>query len=119
MNANYHKLELENINDGAIPELFDHAWQKVIDDIADVNKPAKSKRTITIKIEVAPSEERGHGAIFTSVGIKLPSPEATQGLLFLQIENGRIESYVTTPKQDGLFPDDQDGEILDIKQGEK
>lgn len=106
MNDAYERLSLDNINGGAIVDLFNNAWSKVVEDIADVNKPAKAKRTLDIKIEVLPSEERGHGEILTSVGIKLPSPDPVGGLIFLQMKGGRIESYVTNPKQESLIVDE-------------
>ena len=57
-NQTIREVDLENLNGGAIQELFDVEWKKIVDNIADLNTKPDAAREITIKVgkkKVAPS----------------------------------------------------------------
>ena len=56
---------------GAAVERFDIALQEVLDNIQDVNTMPKKKRTITLKVEIEPDEQRGIGKVVVACESKL------------------------------------------------
>lgn len=111
MQSQFERLTLENINNGAVLDLFAEEWERLIGDIADVNKPAEKARTIAIEIEVKPDETRGHAAITVRAKTKVPSAIGTKGIAYFSLEGGRVESYVNNFDQGELFGENEEGII--------
>ena len=103
MPRSFKKLSLGSIADGAIVELFDYEWQRIVDDIADATKQPKAVRTLTIKLTVKPTEDRGSGDVEVDVSSKLAKTKAVSGTAYFTSENGRVASYVNDPKQEELI----------------
>jgi len=106
MPRTFKKLAIDNIADGAVTDLFNYEWARLIADIADENKRAKAPRTLTIKLKVSPSEDRGSGDIEVEVTSSLAKPKPTTGTVYLTEEQGRVESYANDPKQAELEMED-------------
>ena len=58
MLGQYQEVNLENLNSGAISDLFENELEKMLANIADPNTKAETMREITIKIKVKPNESR-------------------------------------------------------------
>ena len=58
------KLNINTINKGSLPRLFDQAFKEVMKDIAAKGTQPGAKREIKIKVTVIPSEKKD-GAIAT------------------------------------------------------
>ncbi len=71
---------LAKLNDGYFGKITDEALRQVMKDIQERGHDGK-KRTITIKVTLAPDGETGQVKIDTEVGYKLPSyvPPTTIG----------------------------------------
>lgn len=54
-------VTLASIGNGAAMELFDRELVSVIRNISDVNTSQKTKRSITIKVDIQPDDERNIG----------------------------------------------------------
>lgn len=99
METRLEKLTLENLNGGAVGEMFAEEWERVVADIADSNKPADKPRTITIEIRVEPEEGRSYAAVLIKTKTKLPAAIGTAGIAYFSLESGHVETYVTDPNQ--------------------
>ena len=101
------ELNIGNINEGAIPQLFDHALREVLLDIADVNKPAEAVRTITIKLAFKPSPDRKIATVVNQVTTKIADVEPKAGTIFIASKQlgGKtvVNAFAEDPRQDRLF----------------
>lgn len=55
------QLDIRTLKGGAVIEMANKELQKMVDDVADINKDAISKRELTIKISLLPNEEASVG----------------------------------------------------------
>ncbi|HEY9734904.1 MAG TPA: hypothetical protein V6D06_01435 [Trichocoleus sp.] len=67
-------ISLENLCRGAAIERFNEELQKVLRNIVDPNTPARAKRCITLKVVIAPSEERDFATIAVTATSKTADP---------------------------------------------
>lgn len=58
---------LQDIRNGAIIERVNREIQRVADDIADPNKVAKNKRSVTLKLTFEPTEDGRFGKLTATV----------------------------------------------------
>lgn len=65
------ELPLSQLANGAIQEKLDGELKKVFDNIHDPNTKAEDKRTVTIKLEFAPDENRQTVKLNSNIAIKL------------------------------------------------
>jgi hypothetical protein len=79
------KVSLSNIDGGAIIERFDYELKKCLENVMDPNTDSKKKRSITLKITLAPSEDRD----FANAEIKCESTLAPLSSLSAQLYIGR------------------------------
>ncbi|MCC3399708.1 hypothetical protein SAMN04515649_1231 [Eubacterium callanderi] len=56
-------MQLSEINSGALQEVFDYEFDKVLRNIRDVNTDPKAKRKVTIEMTISPNEKRTIGDI--------------------------------------------------------
>lgn len=56
-------MQLSEINSGALQEVFDYEFNKVLRNIRDVNTDPKAKRKVTIEMTISPNEKRTIGDI--------------------------------------------------------
>ena len=65
------ELPLSGLANGAIQEKLDSELEKVFDNIHDPNTKAEDKRTVTIKLEFVPDENRQTVKVNSNIAIKL------------------------------------------------
>ena len=80
-----NKAYLSEIVGGALQEKFQNSFQRVMDNLQDVNTPYKAKREITIKMTFEQNEARDN--VMTS--IKVTEKLAAQGELATQFAIGK------------------------------
>ena len=56
-------MQLSEINSGALQEVFDYEFDKVLRNIRDINTDPKAKRKVTIEMTISPNEKRTIGDI--------------------------------------------------------
>ena len=56
-------MQLSEINNGALQEVFDYEFDKVLKNIRDINTDPKAKRKVTIEMTISPNEKRTIGDI--------------------------------------------------------
>ena len=108
----WEELTITNIGGGAMPELFEEALGRVLEDIADVNKPADTVRVIEFKISIRTDEEREHAGIEIETKVKLAARKAAKGYVHLSSDGEEISAYVNNPKQETLSFDPTDGPVV-------
>lgn len=88
---------------GAIQERVDYEVGKVVDNILDINTDATTKRTITLKIELKPDENRQFIKITASSTSKLAPvlPVGTTLGIASVPETGEMVLVETTPQVPG------------------
>ena len=79
------KVDLKEMVGGALNEKFQHSFDRVMENLQDVNTPYKAKREITIKMSFGQNEARDN--VMTS--IKVSEKLAAQGELTTQFAVGR------------------------------
>lgn len=116
------KVDLKEMVGGALQEKFQNSFDRVMENLQDVNTPYKAKREIVIKMTFAQNEARDN--VMTS--IKVTEKLAAQGELTTQfavgkdLRTGKIiaEEYGNKLKgqlEFGEEVDMQTGEVLDFR----
>jgi hypothetical protein len=92
------KIELSNIQNGVIFDLFDEELRKVIANIEDENTVANSERSITLKIAVKPDKTRRTGEVKVQASCTLAKTKPAESLLFFdRDEAGNFSAYEDDP----------------------
>lgn len=96
------KVSLQNLGGGAVAERFDLVLREVLQNILDLNTPAKQKRSITLTVTIIPNEDRTSGQVGIDLKSKLASikPEAT--IIYFGKQNGEVTATEYNPKQPRL-----------------
>lgn len=103
MGVESKKINLETINSGAAKDLFDEAFKKVLENIADENTRPTAIRSITLKFSVKPSEDRGQAATTVDVETKLAPIKQNSGTMLFSFDGDIVEAFaVSSPKQPDL-----------------
>jgi hypothetical protein len=76
-----NEINLKELVDGALNEKFNKSFEKVVDNLQDVNTPYKSKRGITISLSFEQNEARDDVKVAVSVTEKL-APQASISTAF-------------------------------------
>lgn len=79
------KIDLKDMVGGALQQKFQHSFDRVLENLQDVNTPYKDKREITITMKFVQNEARDNVACDISVKEKL----AMQGGLTTQFAMGK------------------------------
>lgn len=99
------KVCLQTLNRGAVLDLFNAEFEKVLKNIEDENTDAKGTRSITIKIDLKPTEDRRYAETKVSVSSKLAGIKPTKGMIFFDNDGTGLAAYEDNPEQKVLdFP---------------
>lgn len=97
------EVNIGNMGEGALEELFQHAVQKVTENIADLNTQPDAKRSINIKITFKPTEDRKTAETVVSCETKLAGVRAVKSSIFFATQNGAKRAFTEDPRQAALF----------------
>lgn len=108
-------LDLSNLADGGIQEKVDLEMKKVFENIHDLNTEPKSKRKVTITLELTPDENREVITISSSVKSNLaPLTDVTTTILTGRNVDGRVEAKELKSRTKGqTYFDVDDGKFKD------
>lgn len=98
----YMEVDLENLNGGALPELFQAELEKALANIADVNTAAKEPREITLKVVLTPDESRASVKTKVQAWSKLAKPRPHESFLLLHFDGRRVKAFAADIKQQEL-----------------
>jgi hypothetical protein len=103
----YQGVNLETLNSGAILDLFDVEWQKLLDNIQDPNTKPDVGRKITIEVSVKPAKDRRNASTSVSVTAKLAHTVPHEASIVIGTEDGKVQAYTFDPKQQSLGFEDE------------
>lgn len=92
-------LTLDNIANGALPELFKQELDRVIANILDPNTDPECKRTIRIDITLEPNAERQAARSFVEVSSKIAPFNGAAGVVFTGRRRGEPIAVVSRMQQ--------------------
>ena len=124
------KVQLQSIVGGALQEKFDRAFERVVENLGDVNTKWKEKRKITITIGFSQNELRNDVAVDVSVVEKLApqSPLETRFAIGKNLKTGEmyaeeygmqvrgqmsLDDYAPVQEVDGKVVDTDTGEVIE------
>ena len=85
---------LTDINNGAVMELFDEEFQKLLNNLADENTSWKTQREVTIKLKVKLSNEmRDSATTIVDVSAKLAPPKANESIVHLDSDGRNVSAF--------------------------
>lgn len=105
-------VSLDTLSQGAAVELFNHALQRVLENVLDVNTDPEQKREITLVVSIKPDESRMHGKVDIAVKAKLASDKGVTSIMFFGREGGVAVALERNPRQMDLPMN-----VTDIKKG--
>lgn len=100
---------LLDMANGAIKERIDYEMGRVMQNISDPNTKASAKREITLKITLAPDEDRKH----IEVSSKLAAMNPVKTSLATGRENGQTVAVELTPQIPGQL--DTTGNVTPVR----
>lgn len=107
-------LKLSELANGAIQEKLDGELEKVFSNIHDPNTGATDKRTVTIKLEFKPDDNRQVVTVTSDFNTKLANVEgvSTTVLTGKDLSNGKVEARELKSQVPGqTFLDPTDGKF--------
>lgn len=103
MDQEREDLSLSNICGGAVEEVFQREWAKLLENIGDINTDAEAKRKLTLEFTITPFEDRSGAQITFYCKSKTVPVEAVKGTVFLQRRGIVMVAVPHDPKQTRLF----------------
>lgn len=108
-------LPFSNLAEGAIQEKLDYELEKVFDNIHDPNTKATDKRTVTIKLDFTPDENRQTVNVDSNFTTKLANVTgvATTVLTGKDLGSGKVQAQELQSNIPGqtFFDFDNDGTV--------
>jgi len=91
------------IGNGVLGELFDRELDRVVNDILDLNSEPEALRTITIKVNIKPDENRNFGYVDIAVSSSLGKPKPVGTTIFFGKKQGKVIAVENIVQQEELF----------------
>lgn len=106
-------LPLSELAQGAIQEKLDYELNKVFQNIHDPNTKATDKRTVTIKLDFTPDDNRQTVSVDSNFTTKLANVKgvATTVLTGKNLDSGKVEAKELKSNMPGQTFFDNDAEI--------
>lgn len=102
MKTEIKRVALATLGSGAASELFEAKMKEVLENIADVNTPWKTARTITLQVKVHPNEERDYATLEINVVAKLAAYKGYETHAHIGQEAGELVAFEEEVKQPQL-----------------
>lgn len=99
-------VTLSNLAEGALEELFQDSFQKVLDNIEDPNTDEKAKREIIMRVTVTPDGDRRHAKVSVGCTTKVCGVQAVKARLLIGKHLGRMVAR-EAERQEEMFPTPQ------------
>jgi len=96
-------LTLANLNGGRAVALFEIELQRVLDNIADINAPAKAKRAVKLVVTFKPDETRKIADVYIDCESKIASNLGGKTQVHMGKHQGRNVAVDPDVSQDRLF----------------
>jgi hypothetical protein len=98
----YEGIDLNTLNQGAVLDLFAVEWQKLLDNINDLNTKPDAVRKVKIEIAVKPAKDRRNAVSSVSVTTNLAAIMPHEASIVIGVEDGKVMAYTFDPRQQSL-----------------
>jgi hypothetical protein len=103
----YTGINLETLNSGAVLELFDVEWQKLLDNVNDPNTKPDAARKLKIEISVKPAKDRRNASSCVSVTTNLAAIVPHESSIVIAEKDGKVQAYSFDPRQESFGFEDE------------
>lgn len=95
----YSEINIQNINDGALNEMFSTELTKILKNIDDPNTEATDVREIQFKITFKPDDKREASEVKIKCTSKMAGLRAAKSHAFLVRKGGQVRAFKHNMKQ--------------------
>ncbi len=96
-------VSLVNLSEGQAVELFNLELQRVLNNIADVNSPAKARRSVTLKVTFVPDETRQVADVMIDCDSKIAGNRGVKTQVAMGMHHGKQIAVEGNINQGKLF----------------
>jgi len=111
--VDYQEVTIDSLNSGAVKELFEEAWGRLLENVGDENTKPDAVREVRITIRVKPDKKRATAVTTVAVGDKLTPINPHESFILLSSDGDRVKAYTTDPKQ-GALPLEGGGNVSEF-----
>lgn len=122
-------VKLAELVGGALQEKFQKSFEKVLENMLDINTPYKLKRGITIKLSFEQNEQRDDVKVYIDVNEKLAPQGAIEtafmlgkdlktGEIMVEEYGKQIKGQMSLSDLQPKYEDTGDGRQVDVETGE-
>jgi len=105
LNTDITKVSLETLAGGALGEMFDHEFARLLQNIDDPNTAPEAVRKIMLEVVVKPTKDREMAAVSIFCRSKLAGLQPHGASIFIGSERGQPVAYTRNPHQTEMdFP---------------
>ncbi len=100
MEHDYQLVDITNLKKGVAIEMVEKEFEKVFKNIQNLNTSAKKTRSVSLRINFKPAEDRRTVAVNISVDSTLAKDTEDQGtIIFVANEKGKNVAYENNAEQ--------------------
>jgi hypothetical protein len=108
------RLSIATLRRGSVVEMVDDAIQQVLENVADPNTEAVSKRKVTMTLTFAPDKEREQMGVAIAVKTAMAPQAVVTTTAFLAHTRDGIVGAEYDPRQPGLFEHKDEANVEDF-----
>ena len=98
----YQEVTIESLNSGAMKDLFEAAWKRLLENIGDSNTKADAVREVRVVVKVKPDKKRESAVTTVAVTDKLTPINPHESFILLSSDGTKVSAYTTDPNQQSL-----------------
>jgi hypothetical protein len=110
------EVQLATLGKGAAAVMFAEEFKKALENISDVNTPAKAVREVSLTVRIYPREERDFADIEITSSSKLAKFKGFESRVHIGPVGGEVKAFEEVVKQAEL---DLSSKVTDINAGRK
>ena len=96
------KVSVQTLNGGAVIDLFDVEYEKLLANVNDENTKPEATRSIKIELKVKPEKTRRVATVQISVASSLAPIKPAETVIFFDTDKGELAAFEDDPKQQSL-----------------
>lgn len=104
----FEKVTLATICEGAASEVFQKTMEEVLANINEPNTDPEKARRITLTFGFKPTQDRSVAEVTFACEAKIVPVRAFKSTIMMARENGSLNAYASTARQEPLFAAEAD-----------
>jgi len=89
----HHVVNLETLNSGAVIDLFEEEFGKLLKNVADNNTEPTKVRSVTIKVSIKPSKDRSRAETLVAVTSTLAPLKPNESSIVFSSDGELVTAY--------------------------